>query len=254
MSQASTIPVFTNRADCPIVLASRFGEWMCDSTLIGNWNVKPGSSTLKMLAELAARFPTESDHICIPGDPRNHQCEEEIGFVAEYKGRIGIHAELELTICEGPANDPHAYEDDPEMCPPERFSRLVRFWQEKLSSMAPLFRHTYFFIAYGDMTYNERVTLNAFTPLDNGTVNGVRIARDDDFLMLSPYLYDHEKPSILECETIRRITQALAELGYNDEMMTGAEAAQKTNHPFALSLNENTLEQARRDLLLAKAS
>lgn len=246
MPRANTISVYTERKDTPIPLCDRFGDWMDESILIGNWHQEPAGKTLTTLRKLAARFPEESDHINIPADPRNF-CDEEMCFVAMHNGRIGIHAEFELDFVLGPENDPAAYAKDSDLCPPDVFQRRVMFWREKLASMDALFRHTEFFVAHGDMTYMNRVTLNAFTPLKNGLVGNQTIAAPDEFLMLSPYLPDHDMPSIFECRTIRQVTNALINAGFDDEL-TGVEAAQKAGNPFALAVSPEVIDRHQREL------
>jgi len=245
MPNAKQIPIYDKLKDTPIPLCSRFGEWQDDAVLFGNWNVKPQDTTHKTLAELAARYPTESDHITLPGDPRNY-CDEEMCFVAMYEGRLGIHTEFELDFVLADEKDLAAYTDETP-CSPEQFVARTMFWREKLASMNALFRHTTFFLTHGEVTYMDRVCLNAFTPLLNGIVGGQRIARPDEFLMISPYHVDHKTPSILECETISQITQALIKLGH-DADLTGAEAAQAVGNPFAQDLNPETLERAKAEL------
>ncbi|ARM86144.1 hypothetical protein [Marinobacter salarius] len=246
MPKASSIPIHTERNSTPIPLASRFGEWMDNAVLINNWHQNADGDVLQTLGLIASRFPTESDHITHPGDPRNF-CDEEVGFVAMFKGRLGIHVELELNFALDEDNDPLVQAKDEELVPPDVFERRLMFWREKLASMDALFPHTEFFIAHGEMTYMGRVTINAFTPLSNGIVGDQTIARPDEFFMLSPYLPNQEIPSIFECATLTQVTNTLIEAGMHNNL-TGAEAAQKAGNPSALSLDPQVIELHQREL------
>src|SRR5690554_4885328 len=164
MTKAQTpdqiVPLITNVEQYPIPLFSRFGEDFTPENLETYWlgeirTLQP--SVADLIAQQAARLSAlYADDLpnCRTGDPRAFQA-EEITFISSLKGQIGVHAEFELDA-EGA---------------PEELADLIEHWQHAMELLGSIYNHTQFFLAMGDdITYESRLTLNAFTPLSNGRI------------------------------------------------------------------------------------
>lgn len=224
------IPLVTATDDYPIPLCDRFGYFSTKDDLDRFWMPQihnnrdaMGSVIMANLEGLRGQYAPTGDDADIQvgsasfGDPRRFLA-EDMTFVAFYKGAIGIHAEFETGLNDIPE----------EMAPHiERFQKAM----EPLDSIYP---HTRFFLAAGDMTYDNRLTLNAFTPLKNGRLGRHQLAPSDRYLMISPYHAAESAPSIEFCVVMAEIVETLIKMGV--ENYSAVRAVEKARQKIRASL------------------
>lgn len=214
---AQIAPLITDIADYPIPLMSRFGELTTPEDVETFWISKirdqqPDAATqiAKHAASLTALYPDNSTEYRT-GNPRAFQA-EEITFISSLKGQIGVHAEFELDA-EGT---------------PEELADLIEHWQHAMELLGSIYNHTQFFLAMGnDITYEGRLTLNAFTPLSNGRIGSLQVAPPERYMMISPYHQQERAESIEECQILEEIAHTLIEMGLNDTPAIAAISAAK---------------------------
>ncbi len=213
------VPLITNVEQYPIPLFSRFGENFTPEDIETYWlgkirTLQPGVTDL--IAQQAARLSAlyADDWPNRTGDPRAFQA-EEITFISSLKGQIGVHAQFELKA-----------EDTPE--DPEELADLIEHWQRAMELLGSIYNHTQFFLAMGDdITYECRLTLNAFTPLSNGRIGSLQVAPPERYMMISPYHQQERAESIEECQILEEIAHTLIEMGRNDTPAIAAISAAK---------------------------
>lgn len=209
--QHSAIPIISLAPAAPVPLTDRWGEYIPRDIFKKRWGLH--GSAAQAYENLRGHYDQgemdpEGNPLydgCSNGDPRNH-LHREISFVAVHGGEVGILVEVELlsTFNEGVVLD-NEY-DDSELSPDD-FTRLAATLQARLAELAPRYPHTQFFITHGDeVTFEGRVTVNAFTPLLDGMLpGGFRLAPEYKMLMVSPYFVACEGADITACHTLYRI-------------------------------------------------
>lgn len=204
--------VITDQKLTPIPLTDRWGTFNnADHTAqywlapVGHTENVTGHSILETLATLTSLYGGTPEPLL--GDPRRYMDSSEDSFVAVLvadDGRlaIGIHHEMEL---------------DTDGCDDEQRLEIAQSWRGELDRLAELFPHSTFYAAFGEFTYEGRVTINAFTPLLNGIVGADQVAEAKDHILMSPYLKGHESNAAMAaCKTLSDLPEVLREMIYTD--------------------------------------
>jgi hypothetical protein len=217
-SPKDLIPLITTIEDYPIPLTDREGNFDDLEHLNRFWfkqlddkHAPTVARVKKVLRNLTDQYNQTDIPASIPGDPRLFQT-EELCFIAHGINRIGrnqlgIHVEFEL---------------DTEDATDDELAELVSVWQERLMPLLPIYNHTTFFLAMGNMTYKDRLTLNASTPLSNGIIKGIQLAPARKQLMVSPYHAQSLNPDLEWCETLAEIVEVLIQMGIHDRFANDA--------------------------------
>jgi hypothetical protein len=224
-AKKNPIPLITSHNQYPVPLTDRWGEFMDADQLERFWfkeiDAKHANAVAKVrkahknLIEQYGQTDMPASHA---GDPRLFQ-HDEMSFVAHSIDRmggcqLGIHAELELDT------DDHS---------DELVTELAKVWQYRLDPLTSIYNHTTFFLAMGGMTYHDRLTLNAFTPLHNGTLKGIQLAPAYKQFMVSPYHHDSLNPDLEHCPMLAEITEVLVQMGQFGRFAIDAVAEARKN-------------------------
>lgn len=211
----SDISIISLPEGSPIQLTDRWGEYIPRKTFKTHWD--PSGSASQAYENLRGQYDQgemdpEGNSLygrCSNGDPRKH-LQQEISFVAVLGDKVGIHVEVELLKTYNDEEAINAQGDDSELTVAE-FTQLASTLQDRLTALASRYPHTQFFITHGDqVTFEGRVTVNAFTPLLVGMLPGnLRIAPEHKMLMVSPYFEAGEGANITDCPSLLRVSQDL---------------------------------------------
>jgi len=224
-SPETLIPLVTSYNHYPVPLTDRFGEFTDAKQLERFWlkEVSPKhagaiDAVRDAHRNLIQQYGQTDMPASIPGDPRLFQA-EEMTFVAHGidkigRNKLGLHAELELFT-----------DDDSD----DTIAALVESWRERLVYLTNLYNHTTFFLAMGDMTYKSRLTVNAFTPLHNGTIKNIQLAPPSKQFMVSPYHTEALQPDLEFCPTLAEIAEVLIQMGPHDRSTQNAVSLARTH-------------------------
>lgn len=136
-----SVPVVSSKDAWPEWVTSRWGEWHMDR--------QTGATMISRFGEDISR----------DGDPRHLMAHRfETSAIALRHGRLGVHSEIELDITEGDDAE------DSTVLSSAAFARAIGTWQSRLAPLVDAFPKSEVFLAHG-ITYDGRLTLNAFTPL-----------------------------------------------------------------------------------------
>lgn len=222
--ETNNIPVYHLPGTTPIPLMDRFGDLM-DEGMDQHWvGLKKGSPARDALQRLTKRYG-KSDNCQTGnleiGDPRLFQA-EEITFIAFFDGQIGVHFEFELDFGLSDSNEreDRAITDcNTDYVPHDEFERRLQVWTGRLAVLQETYKHTQFFLTYGEETYDGRVCLCAWTPLQDGVLaSGERVAPEGKLFMISPYHEHQSEPDFGTCPTLFEIADRLIAVGMNEDL------------------------------------
>jgi len=219
---SQTIPLITSTKNYPVPLTDRFGFFLEEADLEKFWlkalrqsSASKADEALLQLQRLVEVYgtPLQFENLSQfenlrTGDPRQFMS-EEMTFEATLDHQIGLHAEFELDA----------------KGEPEELKEIIEHWQEALAPLDGIYNHTRFFLAVGDMTYQTRLTLNAFTPFKNGRIGPCQIAPENRYLMVSPYHAQEKSESIEACRALLEVVQIFCLMGV--EGFSAIDAARK---------------------------
>lgn len=153
------IPVISTNENYPFFITDRFGEWI--------WSAKAPEIVKELGKKFLDAFGNDPNTALKPGDPRALMGGNETSFLVVKDGRFGVLTEIELNFAEEPdAPEPgHRISD---WVNADEFSTRVQEWSRLLADFAPNYQASEFFLAHGAPTYDGRLALNAFTPVEVG--------------------------------------------------------------------------------------
>lgn len=134
--------------------------------------------------------------------------------------QLGVHFDFEL---------------DTEDATERELHDLIAHWQNALLPLRATYNHTIFFLSHGEVANLGRLTINAFTPLKNGTVKNIRLAPAERLMMISPYHTQQAAPDIERCPTLTTISAALSLMNVHD--LSAEDAVQAAKNIFQPQTN-----------------
>ncbi|MGO9014651.1 MAG: hypothetical protein ACLQF0_06690 [Dissulfurispiraceae bacterium] len=154
------IKVIAKEADAPVILSTRFGDWIPDRG--------PQVDSLSLSDRLDDKFGDDQKN----GDPRNFMADSESTFIAAMRGvngdmLVGILTDIELAYVEDSSSTERA--DDVEsgniLLPPVEFAAMIAKYKGELAELQDAFPYSDLFLAHREVTCDGRLSLCAFTPL-----------------------------------------------------------------------------------------
>jgi hypothetical protein len=153
----ANIPVISTLDAYPFFLTDRFGEWQCST--------KAPPLVKELCVKFIDAFGNEPGPLK-PGDPRAFMGGNETTFLVVKDGRFGVLSEIELGIAE--EGDPNQTARPSEWVNAEDFAARLQEWSRALNDLAPAYPGSEFFLAHGEPTFDGRLSLEAFTPVEVG--------------------------------------------------------------------------------------
>lgn len=158
--------IISNFANYGFFLTSRHGDFIGSSEGAGE------ATRIGQLFEERYSYDVPFDEttkkfVFAEGDPRRYMGEEEMSFVIVRNGKLGILAEGEMDIAAGDESSDGLTRDrnGTLVVSPQQMAEAANHWLGKLAPLASEYPLTEFFVSHGEVAYDGRLQVNAFTPL-----------------------------------------------------------------------------------------